>query len=938
MDRRLLILRLAEVPDPADPALYLGARGDVKAAARVDTEHLLRTLAGFESGSVSLVIRFVFDPASAGRDPQQRLAIYLLAGARDDEAADSLAALLNNGPLQRLFSLERIEIIPVDPPHLVAVCDVVRRQSILDPTVSPEFNTKVLPTYWTINSFEATPENDCLLLDSVLDGIGGPAVIEICVEPADVTRLLADHTAYLADLQQINQTWDTEDAELPHLNWVGCGNDSRSIGKPMQRKDLLVDEVLRRQRRFHESLTQPHLRFHIRAFAQTKQIARLLASVVAEGAFEKGSYQLFDWVKKADCAGETGDSSGRPVKVLTIPTLQKVSEGRRTGRYEDLSSLVHVATVDELVGAFHLPVASQASPRCIRKNTDPPQTDPSDLIILGYDEQSIADNDSITNGIPRGIAVKNLPKHMAVFGLPGTGKTIKGIDLVFQLSARGIACLVFEPKRLAEYRRLKCAKDHADPSLRRLAQDLRIYTPGNSISPLRFNPLFIPEGISRDEHIENMMACFRGAVPMGGPLPALLAEAMEWAYDEHPDPLRPPRMIDLHEAAQRVLTAKGYSAEVNSDLRGALDVRLGVLTRRTIGRVFQCERDIPSIERLMEGTSIIEVGDLPPEQASLLVLFLLTAIAERIGTTSRTGTGPSRVIMLEEAHNIVGRNTDASPSEENADPKGYASAYVCRMLAEMRSSGTGMIILDQLPSAIAPEVTKNTATKLSTRLTDLEDREVLVGATAAGPVEMDELVRLQPGQAYLHTEGYFRPRRIRTPNLEADWNLPPPPVGKAILPYLCGDPWFVEAANERTAMELNHLRESMDRLDETRDRILARISQLLMVHSRALGDRPSTQRSSLLAELAQEARDLRHAMESAFRSFRRDSYEPLMSAPPPAGVVSAHLAALRCQLVERFESVSNPTVQACVRVLDRLIHGSGPDAFTTKGGNEHGAT
>jgi hypothetical protein len=93
-----------------------------------------------------------------------------------------------------------------------------------------------------------------------------------------------------------------------------------------------------------------------------------------------------------------------------------------------------------------------------------------------------------------------------------------------------------------------------------------------------------------------------------------------------------------------------------------------------------------------------------------------------------------------------------------------------------------------------------------------------------------------------------------------------------------------------------------------------------------------------LITLAQEARDLRQAMESAFRSFRRDTYEPLMGAPPPAGVLSEHLAALRRQLVERFESASSPAAQACVRVLDRLIHRSGTYAFTTEGGNEHGAT
>ncbi len=67
--------------------------------------------------------------------------------------------------------------------------------------------------------------------------------------------------------------------------------------------------------------------------------------------------------------------------------------------------------------------------------------------------------------------------------------------------------------------------------------------------------------------------------------------------------------------------------------------------------------------------------------------------------------------MIEEAHNIVGRSTDTATAENHADPKAYATELICRMLAELRALGVGLILIDQLPSQVAPQVIKNTGTK-----------------------------------------------------------------------------------------------------------------------------------------------------------------------------------------------------------------------------------
>ena len=61
---------------------------------------------------------------------------------------------------------------------------------------------------------------------------------------------------------------------------------------------------------------------------------------------------------------------------------------------------------------------------------------------------------------------------------------------------------------------------------------MRVFTHGNDeISSLKFNPLAYPSGITLDEHISQILSSFEAAMPMGGPLQALIAEAVEEVYN-----------------------------------------------------------------------------------------------------------------------------------------------------------------------------------------------------------------------------------------------------------------------------------------------------------------------------------------------------------------------------------------------------------------------
>lgn len=922
---------LRTLPDRTRPSDVVRAGGDVAGATRAAGEHFLRVVPTFEPGAVAVAWRFLYQPEGEGGDPQQRLTVHLVAQAHREEARLPLAHLLAGGPLIRFHELVPADGARIPWQRFAAVRHVVRWQRLIEPTVRREFNARALPAYYTIAPFEPRRDNDYLTLVDVLGQIQECVLFEVCVEPAETAGLLAEHTRYLSRLQQVNRTWDAGEESDGLFDFEGEGFATGGRRPPQRRVELLrereplADDVLRRQQRFHETLLKPHLRFHIRVFAESASVARLLASTVGECAFENGSYDLLHH-ERGDPLFQRVTREHSRVRVVPAQALQPLPTEQTEWPYEGLRELSNVAPVEELASVCRLPLASHGSPCCIRKNTDPPSSGKDDLIVLGHEEVGGAGSSPVAAGLPRGISVVSLTKHVFVSGMTGSGKTTKLLGLLLALWQRCIPVLVIEPA-MREYRALKCLRDHPDEEFRRLAREIRLWTPGQEdISPLRLNPMRKPQGVSLNEWIETIAMCFRGGMPLAGPLPAILNEGQEEVYAECLNGDRPPRMADLYAACRRVLDRKGYAGEVESNLRAALDVRLGALTRRAMGQIFQCRESIPTIEELVGSFSVIELAALPPEQACLFTLFLLATIRAHVATTPYAGGGPRLVILLEEAHNLVGRNTDAAPSEENADPKAFASQFICVMLAELRALGVSIVIADQHPSAIAPEVVKSTGTKLAFRQVATEDRETLGGAMLFGPIEMEEIARLRPGEAYLFTEGYHGPRRIRTPNVRAEQGIPEPPVGDGILPFLRDDPWFVEATRARVTAELGGLRRQMDDFDRRRLATNAQAARMVARRVRLLSLPDSERRRELLSALSVDAQALRSGLAEEFRAFRWDAYRPLLGESAPAAPLEESLMTLRAHLVHRSGTVIEPDTTSCLEVLDRLVQDCSSDA------------
>ena len=795
--QEIYVYDIPAIPDCTHHSLVTLCGGNVREHIFRGCEHLLRMIANFKEDQIALAIRFIFKPET-NKGIQQRLKLQLAVkigeGVSKDTAKQLVKQLVDSGPLIEFYKIQEVKVpqdkvINPQGEYLLdydfpAVCEVVRQEETVKPLVSKEQNPGRIPTvYYSLSPFEARPDNDYLMIDTLLSKMEDPCIVEMLVCPVNQKDDLDGQYKYITRLRSVNEYGDDSSVNSQAENIFDDEEDyqQRPTMLAIERKrDPMADDIAQEHHEFYRKLRQPQLLFNIKAFAMNQENALMLASAVAECGFSGGKYNLVSYNKKdSPEMAKWLDDSCKNSQQMDI-SLQAMYPGVWNADlpkgYWRMSRLCRMASVDELKGIIRLPVGGHGSPRCIRKSTDPKAGTNQKSILIGDDlESKDTDERKFSNlsnlstlfncakptNLESRLPLTTLTKHMFVAGVPGSGKTTAVYNMLVQLFNYGKPFLVIETAK-TEYRVLKTLQNHPDKTIKEMARQLRVYSPGNDmVSPFRFNPLSFPEGIMVDEHTSQMLSCFEAAMPMGGPLQALIAEAVEEVYKYRKDGDFP-RMNDLAEAAGRIMEKKKYEGEIKSNLQAAIEVRLGMLTRQAMGRIFQCQNCIPSIKELLEYPTIIEMDYLSQDHACLLTLFLLAAIREQIKIDpNRRHKDLHHVTVIEEAHNIVGRTGSAKASEEIADPKAFAAQYISRMLAELRALGEGIIIADQLPSAVAPEVVKNTGTKLAHRLVSNEDREDLGGAMLLGGTEIEEIARLKPGEAYFYTEGLHLPRRVR---------------------------------------------------------------------------------------------------------------------------------------------------------------------------------
>lgn len=382
-----------------------------------------------------------------------------------------------------------------------------------------------------------------------------------------------------------------------------------------------------------------------------------------------------------------------------------------------------------------------------------------------------------SDGLPHLISMHDLTQHVLVVGATGSGKTTTCLNLLTDLADHEIPFLVIEPVNAEhdDYRALL--------RLPVLRDQLQVFTLGDEeIAPFRLNPFEIQVGVTVSEHISSMLTCFKAAIPMWEPLPRLFLKALNRTYyrcgwtafrkpqGRQTDPSFPTLRDFYRELSWVVEHEIEHEGEVKGNIRGASKLRLEALMEGSCGRILSAERTLP-IESWMERPSILElrhIGD--DEDKALMIAFVLMAVNEYLDKGRPRGSRGEikHVILIEEAHRLL-EDISEETSPERANTKGQAAQAFARALAENRKYGEGIIVAEQLPTKLVPDIIGNTGLKIMHRLTSKDDREVMGKAMKFNDFQQEHVVTLQAGEAAVYGLDSEEPVLVRVPNFWKNW-------------------------------------------------------------------------------------------------------------------------------------------------------------------------
>ncbi len=395
---------------------------------------------------------------------------------------------------------------------------------------------------------------------------------------------------------------------------------------------------------------------------------------------------------------------------------------------------------------------------------------------LGHIQQNERDTHDTFN-----ISLDALAKHAVVIGVTGSGKTTTVMNLLDRVVEARKPFLVIEPAK-TEYRSLRSA----------LASraDLRIYTLGNEmIAPFRLNPFEFetddePGSGSLLTHIDFLKAVFNAAFALWAPMPQVLEEALHEVYEDkgwdltsginrrvpnwserHSYPIFP-TLTDLYHKVEVVTNRLRYHNEVESNVKAGLKARIGSLRIGSKGLMLDTTRGIPMRE-LLEKPAILEMENIgsDDEKTFLMGLFLAKLYEYRRlqAATGGAAGGLQHLIVFEEAHRLL-QNTNTQVSSETSNQRAQAIEVFTNMLSEMRAYGQGVLVAEQIPSKLAPDVLKNTNLKIVHRLIAQDDR-LSIGQTMNLNTEQQmHLGILTPGMAAVYAEGADHAYLVRLEN------------------------------------------------------------------------------------------------------------------------------------------------------------------------------
>lgn len=364
------------------------------------------------------------------------------------------------------------------------------------------------------------------------------------------------------------------------------------------------------------------------------------------------------------------------------------------------------------------------------------------------------------------LAQSQLDRHVFVAGVTGSGKTTTCQTLLMSCADNEKEkwnFLVIEPAK-TEYRGLR--KD--------LCKDLLVFTLGDdTVAPFRLNPFELIPGESVTARVDMLMASITAAFDMEAAIPQLIERAIYACYEDYgwsvdtnenfnypggfkkdgftPEDDSPfadgvfafPTLSDVLHKVEAVVEEQGFDDRLKKDYIGSINARLQGLTLGAKGFMLDCPRSVDFI-KLLDRKVVLELESIPnAAQKALIIGFVLTNLLQAVKRKFMvTKDKVHHITLIEEAHRLLSKPEPGGSQSQKQSAETFAD-----MLAEIRKYGESLVIADQIPGKLTPEVMKNTNTKIIHRLFAQDDKEAVGHTMGLEEEQANFLSNLNVGRA-----------------------------------------------------------------------------------------------------------------------------------------------------------------------------------------------
>ncbi|MFC1829020.1 ATP-binding protein [Thermodesulfobacteriota bacterium] len=322
-----------------------------------------------------------------------------------------------------------------------------------------------------------------------------------------------------------------------------------------------------------------------------------------------------------------------------------------------------------------------------------------------------------------GLKLKDINRHVGIFGSTGSGKTTFAQNLLRQLHKRGIPFLIFDWEK--SYRNLTKEFD-----------DVQVFTVGKDINPLYLNFLTVPPGIAFDEYIKSIIAIISEDYIGGIGADTMLLNYMEMAFQETKNPF----FEDLKQVVLREIQndrGRGGKLAGRSGLwKETVSRQITFMSKGAAGQVVNPSRHYP-LEKLFSKPIVLEFGNLKsPHDRKFFIHVILNWLSIYNQHYGMQSEKLKQVLLFEEFHNIV--------------MKGKDDNMVSTLFRESRKYGIGLIAIDQTPSEIPNSIFANINTKVSFSLGTSRDIQAMAKAINLNHDKARFLGMLKTGEAIIN--------------------------------------------------------------------------------------------------------------------------------------------------------------------------------------------